>query len=167
MKEKGLVNVNQFLDGDRRFCLSFPPVPGHSVEGQVSADVTLSRRDRDIFVKGVVKFTHRLQCARCLREILRPREEKIQILYTPSRLLDTELELTEADVNTLFYEGDLIDLEQPIRDAIVLSMPMKLLCKPDCKGLCPRCGKNLNEEECGCEGEVVDPRWKALEKLLR
>lgn len=166
MNEKTLINVNRLLDGDRKICLKLTLDPQYSIKGYVDVDVTLSRRSENIIIKGLVKFTHKLQCSRCSKEILRKRTEKIDVHYVPSKLLSPELELTEKDVNTLFYEGDLINLEQLVRDAIILSMPMKPLCKPDCKGLCPRCGRDLNEGECGCTGRSIDPRWQTLEKLL-
>lgn len=166
MKKKFLIGVDQLLDGDKKISVKLASDAQYQTEGDVDVDVTLNRSGGKILIKGEVKFTHKLQCSRCLKEILRPRTEKIEVLYVPSTLLDRELELTEADVNTLFYEGDVIDLEQPVRDAIILSMPMTPVCRPDCKGLCPRCGKDLNEEECDCTKRKIDPRWEALEKSL-
>jgi len=167
MKEKILINVNQLLDGDKRICMKLDPGPQYPIKGDVELDVTLSRSNDSVSVKGSVTFTHRLQCSRCLKDMVRERTEKIDVHYTRPSRIDAELDLAEEDMNKLFYQGELIDLEQPIRDAILLSVPMKPLCKPDCQGLCTRCGKNLNEGKCNCSVEMVDPRWKALGKLLR
>lgn len=166
MKEKILINVNQLLDGDRKIRLKLAPDPQYHIKGHVDVDLTLSRSEDSVFVNGTIKFTHKLQCSRCLKEILKTQTEKIEVHYAPFPILDKEIELTEEDVNTIFYRGNLLDLDQPIRDAIILSIPIKPLCKPDCKGLCPRCGKDLNEGKCDCAEKAIDPRWKALEKLL-
>ncbi len=58
-----------------------------------------------------------------------------------------------------------LDISQEIRDMILLGLPAKILCSNDCRGLCPHCGVNLNKDECACQTEVIDPRWKALQKL--
>lgn len=167
MKEKIIMNVDQLLDGDKRICAEIAPDPKYPVAGKVTLDVILSRSGEDVLAKGTVGFTHRLQCSRCSKEILIPKTEKIEVCYVPETLIETELELTETDINTFFYQGDIVDLEQLVRDAILLSMPMKFVCKADCKGLCPRCGKDLNEGKCSCAGGGVDPRWESLGKLLR
>ncbi|MBQ9929453.1 MAG: DUF177 domain-containing protein [Oscillospiraceae bacterium] len=81
-------------------------------------------------------------------------------------VLVTELINEENEDETVFpLEGDSADLEDIVRTIFVLNMDSKLLCKPDCKGLCCRCGKNLNIEPCICEKEL-DPRFAALKQLL-
>jgi uncharacterized protein len=59
-----------------------------------------------------------------------------------------------------------IDLSFGVRESLLLALPMKVLCSEDCKGLCPHCGANLNEESCDCVAETIDPRWAELRKLL-
>jgi len=166
MKKNFLVNVSELSDGEKRLSLKLTPDPEYSIEGDVEVDLTLSRIAEKVTIKGIAQFVQKLQCSRCLTHIRKSEREKIEVVYTPVTHLETELELTDADVNTLFYEGDLIDLKQPIRDVIMLAVPMISLCTPNCKGLCPKCGKNLNEEECDCRGREIDPRWKPLGKLL-
>ncbi|MDD2499121.1 MAG: DUF177 domain-containing protein, partial [Desulfitobacteriaceae bacterium] len=65
-----------------------------------------------------------------------------------------------------FYEGDKIDILPQVLQTILLELPMKVLCREDCKGLCPVCGTNLNIKECRCERESIDPRLAALKNLL-
>ena len=65
------------------------------------------------------------------------------------------------------YDGDRIDLDEIVREQILLALPTRQLCAEDCKGLCPSCGANLNEKACGCEQQQTDPRWSALEALKR
>jgi uncharacterized protein len=74
-------------------------------------------------------------------------------------------EVAEDDLGVSFYKDDAIDLRQVIREQFYLSLPMKPLCRDDCKGLCPVCGINRNREVCSCESAWVDPRFDALRKL--
>lgn len=76
--------------------------------------------------------------------------------------------LYDEDVVTVIRKDqDFIDISNDVREYAMLAIPMKNLCKEDCKGLCPRCGKDLNTEQCSCETEKVDPRWLALKELLK
>ena len=88
------------------------------------------------------------------------------ILIPVDVVLVTELSNEENEDETVFpLEGDSADLEEIVRTIFVLNLDSKLLCKPDCKGLCCRCGKNLNDGPCGCQNEI-DPRFAALKQLL-
>jgi uncharacterized protein len=166
MKKNLVVNVSELSDGEKRLSLKLAPDPEYPIEGDMKIDLTLSRIGEKVSIRGTAQFVQKLQCSRCLADIRKPKREPIKAVYTPLTRLETELELTNADVNTLFYEGDLIDLKQPITDVIMLAVPMRPLCTPDCKGLCPKCGKNLNDDECDCRRREIDPRWKPLGKLL-
>ena len=63
--------------------------------------------------------------------------------------------------------GDLLDIEDMVRDTLLAAQSLSNICKPDCKGLCPKCGHNLNEGDCGCDRFVPDPRMAALQQLLK
>ncbi|MHB8189090.1 MAG: YceD family protein [Ferrimicrobium sp.] len=95
------------------------------------------------------------ECVRCLREVGGK-------LEGDSRELFQEGETTEEIYG---YRGDVIDLSELVRDLVILSLPPAPLCIVDCLGLCRHCGSDLNEGPCGCDLEVVDPRWAALDLL--
>lgn len=106
-----------------------------------------------IYVQANVKGTVKLVCSRCLSPFNREFD-----LNCEARFVEQERSLSgrvdredEDDVETFFLEGSQCDLDEMIKHELVLSLPMKPLCSPDCKGLCPVCGKNLNEGECDCE----------------
>ena len=84
--------------------------------------------------------------------------------YTLDRMLADELEEGEND-EILLLEDGMLDVSELVRETFILNMDTKLLCREDCRGLCPGCGVNLNVEECRCKREP-DPRWAALKKLL-
>lgn len=115
---------------------------------------------------GVLMMTGRVStcihgtCDRCATEFDRDVEFPIQVV-----LVD-ELANEENEDEWVFHlEGDSADLDDIIRTVFVLNMDSKILCRPDCKGLCFRCGKNLNEGPCNCQKEL-DPRFAALKQLL-
>jgi uncharacterized protein len=94
--------------------------------------------------------------------------------YVPAEQLAPKKPKVEGDVEATFdpeatdeegYKGKEIDLAGAIREQILLSVPPSPLCSEDCKGLCPKCGKDLNEGECGCDRTVLDPRWGALKGI--
>ena len=64
------------------------------------------------------------------------------------------------------FDGDFIDITELVRDTVLAAQPLSKLCKPDCKGLCPVCGADLNQGDCGCDRFIPDPRMAALQELL-
>ena len=108
-----------------------------------------------------------LLCSRCLEAVPWTVDEEFAIEYRQALTtpLDAEIDLTEADLDVSFLEGHELDLAALAAEQVFLAMPMRIVCKPDCAGLCPRCGANLNDHyDCGCEPEA-DPRWSTLADL--
>jgi len=101
-------------------------------------------------------------CDRCGSEFQRTVEGKIHTLFT---FRAEESDVDDDDVRLLDPGTVEIDLRRDVIDALVLSMPVKVVCKKSCKGLCPHCGVNLNEETCQCKTDETDPRWDALRQL--
>jgi uncharacterized protein len=77
-----------------------------------------------------------------------------------------EIELDETDLDISYYKGDSIAISDLLREQLLLMLPVKPLCRPDCAGLCASCGKDLNEGSCTCSKRNVDPRFAILENLL-
>ena len=112
--------------------------------------------------KGTVDATVRMACSRCTKPTVVPLHNDIVQRYIADR---QENESGDEDVEVYFDE--VIDLTELIYSEVSLAIPMKVLCKEDCKGLCPVCGKDLNEGPCACVQEDSDPRWDALKSLLQ
>lgn len=106
-----------------------------------------------------------LQCSRCLEEFRAPVALAAEQEFREGAAPTDDDEDDRDDSLPLPADG-LIDLTAIVREAFFLWLPMKPLCRPDCKGLCPVCGKNLNEGTCNCSTEVVDPRLEKLRDLL-
>ena len=78
-----------------------------------------------------------------------------------------EVAISEADTEIGYYQGEGLLLEDVLKEQILLALPVKQLCRANCKGLCPQCGKNLNVESCNCVTAMPDPRWSALEDIRK
>lgn len=109
-------------------------------------------------VSGKIAAVKTYVCNRCLQAC---REEQLHEFAE-----DFTREATEDDSINVF-SGDLLDIEDLVRDTLLAAQSLSNICKPDCKGLCPKCGHNLNEGDCGCDRFVPDPRMAALQQLLK
>ncbi len=135
----------------------------------VSAIVKVFRSGDKIVVRGKVETAIELKCTRCLSPYTEKINSSFDLVFFPedSVNFEEEIELKEEDLNTLYYKEGVIDIDRIIIDQINLSIPFKPLCSEDCKGLCPVCGKNLNEGPCGCEVKKSDPRINLIIENMR
>lgn len=108
-----------------------------------------------------IYYKYEEACGRCLN--LYEIEDKS--ILTGKLVEETKEENKDEEENSIYYAEDKLDLTEDVIDTIILNLPMKPLCSKECKGLCSKCGINLNEEQCDCEIEHVDPRFEKLEKL--
>jgi uncharacterized protein len=127
-------------------------VPEEEWAGKVAADVTLERSGDNISVRGTLQGSAMLECVRCLRTFELPLRVPFEVFAeragTGPRREEEEL---ERDDYMTFHDGRELDLSQEAHDTIVLELPIAPHCRDDCRGLCPRCGADLNEGPCGCE----------------
>jgi len=122
-------------------------------------------KDKDQFrLVGRVKTRLELTCSRCLEPYSMPVDAAFDLRYQPrtQNSGEGEREVEEDDLTTAFYEDETIDLGQLMHEQFYLVLPMKPLCADDCRGLCPRCGTNLNRGTCSCPRDWEDPRLAAL-----
>ena len=135
----------------------------------VSLTATVTKDAQKVRLAGRVKTTLETNCGRCLDAFTVPVDSTVDLLFLPepdASEADGENEVRDDDVGVTYYKDDTIDLGEVMRDEFYLALPMKPLCKADCKGLCPVCGINRNRETCTCVAEWVDPRMAPLKKLL-
>jgi uncharacterized protein len=88
----------------------------------------------------------------------------MDLFYRPMREIarEEEVEITEAETEVGFYEDPGLELADVVREQILMELPMRSICRSDCRGICPSCGKNRNLEACLCRNEFTDPRWEPL-----
>jgi DUF177 domain-containing protein len=122
---------------------------------------------QDIRVRGELAAWVEMTCARCLEPVRREVKRSFELLYRPlgSDAGREEISVTDAEAEIGYYQGEGILLEDVLREQILLAAPMKVVCREECKGLCPQCGQNLNQGECKCAAPVADLRWDALKEL--
>jgi uncharacterized protein len=122
---------------------------------------------KDIRLKGKVSAGLELQCARCLEPVRQDVKREFELLYRPlgADAGKDELSVTDAEAEIGYYQGEGILLEDVLREQVLLALPLKITCREECKGLCPHCGKNLNQEQCSCATPEEDPRWEALKEI--
>jgi uncharacterized protein len=131
----------------------------------VEVDATVDKTSRQIDVKVLIRTTGVFECDRCLDSFEQPCTAEYRMFYTYDRL---DGATSPADEIVIINPDTVsIDLTDDVRQMILLSVPLKLLCRETCKGLCPRCGTNWNYAACDCKEERADPRFQGLKDLLK
>jgi DUF177 domain-containing protein len=122
---------------------------------------------KDIRLNGNLATSLELPCARCLDPVVQDVSRNFDLLYRPLGIDagNKELSVTVAEAEVGYYEGKGLLLEDVLREQVLLSVPLKVICREDCKGLCPTCGGNRNTEPCSCAPPLGDPRWSALKDI--
>jgi uncharacterized protein len=121
----------------------------------------------DIRLKGSFSGKFQAPCARCVEPVEMPLAAEFDLIFRPAQA-DADLgerSITAPETEIGYYQKDSLALEDVLREQVLLSLPVRTLCKPDCKGLCPRCGANRNSQPCKCDEGPSDPRWEALSGL--
>lgn len=134
----------------------------------VHGQVELTRSDKSILVHAVLHVHVELDCGRCVRRFKTPLTLDIQEEYLPMiNVFTGEAEPAVEDREAFFIdERNFLDLLEAVRQYASLAVPIKPLCKPDCAGLCPACGHNMNEGQCECPPQNNDPRWNKLRQAF-
>jgi len=127
----------------------------------------LANTDGEIRIKGHMYAKMESECDRCLALATFPLDCDFDLFYRPSESLSAEEEVAidEGEAEIGFYAGAGIELEEILREQVLLLLPMQRVCSADCKGICPVCGRNRNESSCDCHVEPADDRWSALRKI--
>jgi len=127
-------------------------------------------KDKDKFrLVGKAQTELELLCSRCLEPFRMPVDSSFDLRFLPATEMaaDDEREVQEEDLETSYYRDDQIDLNELLREQFYLALPMKPLCREDCKGLCAQCGTNLNTGTCACAVRWEDPRLAPLKGLIK
>jgi len=130
-----------------------------SEDTPVTADLTLEALDEGILVSGTLRGALAMICARCLKGFEQGFTVELRELFVPFPHED-------SDEYPLDPEG-FLDPDQMIRDAVGVELPFAPVCRPDCRGLCGRCGGDLNLDGCTCTEPEIDPRWDGLEAVFQ
>ena len=125
------------------------------------------RKIKDIRLNGALRTKIEVACARCLDPVVQDVKRDFDLLYRPqgSDAGPAERAVNGVETEISYYQGEGLLLEDVLREQVLLAVPLKVICRENCKGLCPHCGKNLNLEQCNCAEPLEDPRWSALKDI--
>lgn len=140
-----------------------------SIEAKGTAEL-LPNTLGEIRVHGQLSATMEVDCDRCLETTRYPLESDFDLFYRPAPPVQghhaaEEVQIDEGEAEIAFYQGLGIELNDVLREHILLSLPMQRICGEACKGICPVCGQNRNTVECACHVKLADDRWAALKNL--
>ena len=143
-------------------------MPELMLNDDVHIDAMVSRQGRVFFVDGTLRTTLQLTCSRCAGEFSYPVNTSFYCQEHPFSSPDSDMEtaLHKGDMDIDHYAGDEVELNNIFREQVILSMPMHPVCKRDCRGLCPKCGQNLNITNCECRDEEELSPFSVIKKLF-
>lgn len=143
---------------DERVAISQPP----KVRGSLRQD------GRRVKLTGRIEAEIEVECDRCLKPVKMPVSSDFKLEYVSAAEYESQhaVELGEGDMNLVVFDGEVIDIDSLVTEELMLAIPDQVLCKEDCRGICPTCGADKNVQECGCETKEIDPRWTALKNLV-
>lgn len=134
----------------------------------IEGRVRLMRTNQGVLAQGIVAGEVQLACARCLAPVPVEIEAQVEEVFVPTVDMATGriIKPEEEDQALWIDEHHILDLAEVLRQDVLLELPMHVLCREDCRGLCSECGTNLNEASCDCKPDI-DPRWSSLTDLLK
>lgn len=164
------INVSQLLKAPLGTTRNYTVEEEVDILGEnrvVHGEVELTRSDRSILVRSLLHVDVELECGRCVSKFTAPLTLDIQEEFVPKIAAGGEpLPAPEDNSTFAIDERNILDLFEAVQQYASLAVPIKPLCKPDCAGLCPACGHNLNRGECPCPPQEIDPRWDTLRQLF-
>jgi uncharacterized protein len=165
--EEGLkLNWEEPLDSLRSYLSGLTSID-FDFEAPLHAEATITKMGKSYLIQGNVRTLLRLRCARCLKEFSHPLSSSFDLSLHPLKAagLEEDVELGEEDMESSFFEGGEIRLSEVACEQIFLEIPYQPLCAGDCKGLCPKCGRDLNLSSCDCAQEDLGAGFALLQKL--
>ena len=127
----------------------------------------IQKSDSKVTVSGEVTAELQLDCDRCLNSLILPMANEFKVEYVTPDVYhaDQGTELIDDDLSLSIFDGEVVDIDELVREQLLLALPTQVLCREDCKGLCPVCGGDRNSTECTCQEAEVD-RWAGLKEIV-
>lgn len=141
-------------------------IDGVAFREPMNVKLVIQKVNEEYYCHGDAVVKIEVECARCLEMFNLELDGELNFVI----MTDKGKPVLSSDANeeVIYVKSHepVVELNEPIRQALLLSLPIKPICFAECKGLCPNCGVNLNEESCGCTGKEVEERWEGLRDLL-
>lgn len=171
-----IIRLRELVQGPRHFDIRFESSwwrdedPSHQVmglDGPLDVHLTLSREGIRHVVNGSLSGKIRVRCDRCLEACSHEVQSEFRLVLAPPppESVGSEIALSEEDMSVEFLADDEIEVDQLVREQLYLALPIKLLCHEACRGLCPVCGTNLNQETCRCQEKMGHPAFLKLKEV--
>lgn len=168
-----IIDLLQLSNTEREFVYELQPAEivldeeSARLNKPVNVKAKLKKGIAQVDVSGEITGTIEMDCARCLlaQETPLAITFDVEFISAEHATSDKDAELGERDLEVAVYIDDKIDLNELVREQILLSLPTRFYCNDDCKGLCLKCGANKNLTNCNCDGKEIDPRWAKLKNL--
>nr|WP_300005401.1 DUF177 domain-containing protein [Tissierella sp.] len=128
----------------------------------IKYDGIISKVNREYIIDFSTYYTFKTDCDRCLNETLKNKKTSLSAKLEDNNKMQEE----EDEEDVIYYNNDILDIEKYVLVEVLSSLPMKTLCKEDCKGLCPQCGTDFNKESCDCVVDNTDIRFDKLKNFF-
>ena len=161
------INISNLSEGIHKYHFEVEPSKiglDERFSGIIKVEVNLDKSIGQIFLQAEIQAEGSFCCDRCLENFNQDLNTAYSMMYVQDARSTIDMD-EEEEVQILRADRNYIDLDDDVRQYILLTVPWKLLCREDCLGFCPMCGVNKNVESCTCAAQTVDPRWDALKKL--
>lgn len=162
------INISKLSEGIHHRSLEVQPAEigmDERFADPVKVQATLEKRTKHVYLTAEISTAGAFTCDRCLDEFRREIRTSYSILYKFGS--EGVPKPGEQEIAYIHPDTSFVDVAEDVRQCSILAVSQKLLCREDCKGLCPTCGINRNRATCKCEAEEVDPRWQGLRKFLK
>lgn len=128
----------------------------------------IQQSDSRVTVKGEVSAELQLECDRCLKSLSIPVASTFEVGYVTPDIYRAgqAAELLDEDLSLSVFDGEVMDIDELVREQLLLVLPAQVLCREECKGLCPECGGDKNLADCKCQEIEIDPRWAGLKEIV-
>ncbi|HAK87849.1 MAG: hypothetical protein A2077_06645 [Nitrospirae bacterium GWC2_46_6] len=145
------------------------PADPVKIVSPVTASLRIDKQGSEAIVTGNAGADVELQCSRCLKVFTMKVNSDINVVYRPAEdiVREEHYEIRGDELDTGFYKNDILDTDDLLKEHVLLNVPMKPLCSAECKGLCPKCGADLNITQCNCPISEIDSRLAVLKQLLK
>jgi DUF177 domain-containing protein len=167
------IELEKLEDGKGTFAHTYQPDELDLLDERITLNSpvrlvgSVKRSGAEVVVSGRVSSQVSVECDRCLKTVELPVSADFSVDYITGQDYESShaAELTADELDVSVFDGESIDIDELVKEQILLSVPDRTLCREDCKGICSTCGADLNASACNCEQSDIDPRWEALKKL--
>jgi uncharacterized protein len=137
---------------------------GVDLTGPATVTGSVRLEGHEVFVEGHIETRAQLECDRCLKPVELPVSADFALEYITGADYESSSNaaLSEEEMSVSVFDGEAIDVDEIVKEQIMLALPARTLCREDCKGICPECGVDRNTGDCKCTPNEIDPRWAAL-----